>query len=1419
MPIDVAQLGISVRADGVLVATKNLDQLEKASKRAESAAERLAKQTEKVGKSMRDVGRNLSLYVTTPLIAIAGIAVKTASDFESSFADIRKTVDATEGQFAQMADEMRALAMTVPTTVEELNRIGGVAGQLGIAQENIVEFTRVIAMLGDTTDVAGEEAALSLTRFMNIMGTAQGDIDRVGSTVVGLGNKFAAMESEIINTATSLAAFGSQMKLTEADVLAFATAIAASGGETEAASTAFQKTASTMQRAVLEMNEDLAIFANTAGVTASEFARAFREDAAGAILLFLRGLERISDQGLSTAAVLEELGLADQRLQREFGKVVGNLDQLDDALVRSTQEWEKNTALTEEAEKRYKTFASEMAIFRNQIKDVAIELGTALLPHIRAMRDDADGLVATMRSWVKAFKDADVETQKQIISTVAWAAAAGPLLIVLGNVVRIIGFLTPSIVRLSSVLVTLTTSVVTTTQAISKFGLGLVALNAQAAISTSRLLAFAGPMGVAVGAVVLLIPRLLEAADNAKTLAEAIDLSSDAADRFAVAIEKATTVSELDDELQEIRSAATLLERELIKINEELSVFPDHPDTQSNPLFQRLLEEKERVSAALMDLQEDYNNLRGKQRELVAEAEQGAAALADVAAQAIVVGDSFDADALQKLLNYLEPSVQAMRSLAEARELLNAARGKLGEEEFQRLAELLERSDLAFKAFADRIGSKRVVNPQILADFESWSKWLDEINEEQEEFNRRLQDLRDIGDPVAALVRTLTLQMQDLDRAVREGTISERERQVILNVLTDELGKAAAATMDLTVETDLLREAALEATRQMTQAFLGMWQDILRGGENAFDGLLDGLRSVLAQMTHAISTARIGEELNNALDDVDGNFDFKNLAGGVAAAISTAIGAEIGGGGQGASMGAAIGGAIGSIWGPIGQAIGALLGGLAGGLFDRDPRTTIGGANFAGAGPQHQSIVTPLGEVQSIHARGGVGGFLEPGTFGESAGQAINELDAAIFELLDSIGGDEQLAVIQDALANWGITLSDGAVTIENILESRFDAILATFDADVQSFVGLASDFEGQVKRFDVAVRSQSLFEKMPELFSGRTLDDFLSVVDAFAGGTVDITEAFELVIEQIQKVAVAQQLIRDFADGDFIADYERMVMLQNETPVDTLSRLSSDLFDAVANFDNTPEQLVEIANAFGTIGEAGVNAIAHIDAAWKGLTATIDRLRQDTLDIIAGPKSEREIFVEAAGLVDLAKTAQTPEELSRLVAQFDSLIRSLTPETAQRLGDNLIDLIDRFQGAADTSFERVRDQTLNAIASMQTMADAFMTRIPDALALVASTNERAAMALEAIAGVEGSTSSITGISGSVDTTAISNVMGASFANQEQILVNGTSMMADALRSGTANLQQNIASAIQSGFGNARIVVNVQIADNGLANQ
>lgn len=160
---------------------------------------------------------------------IAVEAINTGITFESSFASIVKTVNATEDELDRLKDSLMDLSTRVATPLQEINEIAAIAGQLNIPVENIDEFTETMIKLGDATDISAEQSALELARLASIMGTSPDKYENMGSSLVELGNTMATTESEILTMAMRLAGAGKQVGLSESEVLALAASFSSVG--------------------------------------------------------------------------------------------------------------------------------------------------------------------------------------------------------------------------------------------------------------------------------------------------------------------------------------------------------------------------------------------------------------------------------------------------------------------------------------------------------------------------------------------------------------------------------------------------------------------------------------------------------------------------------------------------------------------------------------------------------------------------------------------------------------------------------------------------------------------------------------------------------------------------------------------------------------------------------------------------------------------------------------------------------------------------------------------------------------------------------------------------------------------------------------------------------------------------------------
>ena len=417
------------------------------------SAQELGNKFKNVGESVSGFGSALTKGVTAPIVAGAGIALKAAIDYESAFAGVKKTVDGTPQQFEKLSASIRNMAKEMPASATEIAAVAEAAGQLGVPIGSIEGFTKTMINLGVSTNLSAEEAATSIAKIGNIMQVSGDDLDswsaKFGATVVGLGNNFATTESDIVNMANRLAASGKIAGLTTPEILGLSTAMSSVGIEAEAGGTAMTQTLTGISKAVSEGGEQLRIYADTAGVTAEQFAEKWKTKPAEALQDFIRGLGRAKDEGKDTNKILEQLGLTGIRQSNMLKSLGLAAETMGKAVGLANSEWEKGTALTDEANKRYETMQSKLQMLKNQLIDVAIEFGGPLLDALKDGLEAAKPWISTLADLAKQFSSMSREQQQNIIKWGLALAAIGPFFKLLGGGISTIGGLIEAIGGLS----------------------------------------------------------------------------------------------------------------------------------------------------------------------------------------------------------------------------------------------------------------------------------------------------------------------------------------------------------------------------------------------------------------------------------------------------------------------------------------------------------------------------------------------------------------------------------------------------------------------------------------------------------------------------------------------------------------------------------------------------------------------------------------------------------------------------------------------------------------------------------------------------------------------------------------------------------------------------------------------------------
>ena len=391
---------------------------------------------------------------------------KASIGFESEIVGVFKTVDGTSEQLQAISDGVTEMSLRIPSVTKSIAGVAENAGQLGIATEDILGFTEVMIDLSETTNLSADGAANSLAKFSNITGMTADNYERLGSTIVDLGNNLATTEADIVAMGTNIASAGSQIGLTEDQIMGMAAALSSVGLEAQAGGTAISRLLIQMQtaaetgaqavetveatgytlrelemladtdakafkevahglnltstelKAAMSSQADLENFAKITGMTADEFARAFGEDAAGTISRFFTGL---GSGGQSAISVLEEMGVTETQLRDTMLRLANANELFDKSLNIASAAWKSNTALAAEAEKRYATTESKVQMLKNSFTALQVEIGNRVTPSISMFAEAGQGVL----EWTTEM----IREMPWLVDVLGAAAAAGGVLV------------------------------------------------------------------------------------------------------------------------------------------------------------------------------------------------------------------------------------------------------------------------------------------------------------------------------------------------------------------------------------------------------------------------------------------------------------------------------------------------------------------------------------------------------------------------------------------------------------------------------------------------------------------------------------------------------------------------------------------------------------------------------------------------------------------------------------------------------------------------------------------------------------------------------------------------------------------------------------------------------------------------------
>ena len=376
-------------------------------------------------------------------------AVEGAVDFESAFADVEKTVTASDEQFDELRVGLRELAKEVPTSASELSKIAGLAGQMNVPAEQIVDFTKAMVDFGNATNISAEQATQEIAQIYNVIGKGGdfSDLDNLLSAIVELGNNSATTEKDIVEMFRNISAGATRVGMTEAEMVALASTLSSVGLDKGGAS-AISKIMTRIDMAVTQGGDDLKAWAEIAGLSAKEFQQAWGEGASDVLLDIVTAMSTMSDEGISMNKILSDLDISEIRQVDTISRLANANEEYAKNLGLANKAYKDGTALNEEAQKRYDTIASKIEIMKNNFMEFALTIGDMLLPYV-------DWLIQSVQALSDWLNNLSPHTKLLITRIATILAVSSPLMRVISRVLTGVGGLVRGIGMIGGVVKTL----------------------------------------------------------------------------------------------------------------------------------------------------------------------------------------------------------------------------------------------------------------------------------------------------------------------------------------------------------------------------------------------------------------------------------------------------------------------------------------------------------------------------------------------------------------------------------------------------------------------------------------------------------------------------------------------------------------------------------------------------------------------------------------------------------------------------------------------------------------------------------------------------------------------------------------------------------------------------------------------------
>ena len=325
-------------------------------------------------------------------------ATREAMKFETAMAGVKKVAEGTDEQYAKLSDELKKMSAELGISAAEMAELAAAGGQLGIPIEKLSEFTAIASKMSVAFGMTAEEAGNAAATIANVFQLPIGEVEKLGDAINVLGNNTAAREKDIVAAMARIGGTAKQFGLVADEAAALADAFIALGKPPEVAATAINAMLQKLQTAQSQ-GKDFQAALEGIGTSADEMAANIAANPQQALTDFLHKLEGLDKQ--SRALTLSQL--FGTEYSDDIALLVGSLGEYEKALGLVADKGQVVGAMQKEVANAMSTSEAQIAKAKQEIINVAIEVGEKLLPLVSLLASTAGSVASAIGAITEEF--------------------------------------------------------------------------------------------------------------------------------------------------------------------------------------------------------------------------------------------------------------------------------------------------------------------------------------------------------------------------------------------------------------------------------------------------------------------------------------------------------------------------------------------------------------------------------------------------------------------------------------------------------------------------------------------------------------------------------------------------------------------------------------------------------------------------------------------------------------------------------------------------------------------------------------------------------------------------------------------------------------------------------------------------------